>query len=109
MRNACPPIVTSKSRIKPVGLTKLVSATRSQNGQGSHSWIFRVLQVWMLITLTPDPPSTIVPSSSCPLTMAVIARLLVATTTGPSSGFEKKAEAGNGFDEVNSNFSPSVN
>ena len=43
---------------------------------------------------TLDPPSIIIPGSSCPFTMAVIAGLFVSTTVGPSSGFEKKVGAG---------------
>ena len=109
MRNASPPIDTSISYIKLVGLIELVSAIQSQNGHRSHSWILRVLQVQRLITFTLDPPSTIVPGSSRPLTIAVIAGPFVSTTVGPSSGFEKKAGAGGLSTAVNPDLSPSVN
>ena len=57
----------------------------------------------------PDPPSTIVLGSSYPLTIAVIAGLLVSTTVNPSSGFEKIAGAGGVSTAVIPDFSPSVN
>ena len=109
MRIACPPIVTFRSSIKLVGLTELVSTIRSQNGQGSHSWIPRVSKSRRLITLTPDPLSTIVRGSSNPLIVAVISGLLVSTTAGPSFGLEKNGGACNEFGGVIAAFSPSVN
>ena len=62
MRKSCPPIVTSWSRISPVGRTELVSAIRNQKGHGSHSRMPRVSHVRLLMTFTLDPPSIIVPA-----------------------------------------------
>ena len=97
MQKVCPPIVTSKSRMSPVGQTKLVSAIRNQKGHGSHSGMPKVSQVLLLMTFTPDPPSIIVPVISLPFTITVIVGLLVSTTAGPSSGLEKNVGVGAGF------------
>ena len=69
---------------------------------------FPTYRMYWLITFTPDPPSTIVPGTSHPL-MITVAGLLVPTTTGPSSGFEKKAGAGAKCGGANIDFSSSVN
>ena len=58
---------------------------------------------------TLDPPSSIVPGTSHPLVIAVIVGLLVSTTIGPSSGFEKNAGASAGLVGANADFNPSVN
>ena len=55
-----------------------------------------------------DPPSIIVPGSSRPFMMAVIAGLFVSTTVGPSSEFEKNARAGGVLTAVIPVFSPFV-
>ena len=93
----CPPIVTSKSQMSPVGWTKLVSAILNQKGHGSQSWIPKVSHVLLLMTFTPEPPSIIVLMISLPLTIVGIDGLLVSTTAGPSSGLEKNAGAGASF------------
>ena len=62
-----------------------------------------------LITFTPNPPSTIVLGTSCPLMMIVIAGPLVSTTVSPSSGFEKKAGASAEYGGANTDFSLLVN
>ena len=104
IRNVCPLIVISKFQISPIGRTELVSAIRSpffaihgQNGHGSHSLIPKVSNVCWLITLTPDPPSTIVLGTSLPLTIVVIAGLLVLTIVSPSYGLEKYVNIGSEF------------
>ena len=53
-------------------------------------------------------PSIFVPSNSLPL-ITLITRLLVSTTTNPSSGLEKNVGASTGFCGVNANLSPFVN
>ena len=58
---------------------------------------------------TPNPPLTIVPDSSPPLIIAVIAELLVFITANPSSEFEKNARASARLDGANADFNPSVN
>ena len=68
-----------------------------------------MLHIQSLITFTYDPPSTIVPGSSRPLIIVVIAELLVSTTAGPSSGLEKKARADAEFCGANVDFKPLVN
>ena len=90
LRRACPPIVTSRSRISPVGRTELVSAIHNQKGHGSHSWMPRVSHVCLLMTFTPDPLSIIVPAISLPFTITVIVGLLL-------SGLEKNVGVGAGF------------
>mgnify|MGYP000721702698 CR=1 FL=1 len=99
----------SKSWMSPVGRTELVSAILSQNGHGSHSHIRNVSHVCFLMTFTPDLPSTIVLGTSRPLTMTVIAKLLVSTTINPSSRLEKKVGVGAKCGDANTDFSPSVN
>ena len=86
-----------------------VSTMHSQSGHGSHSPMPSVSQVHQLITFTSDPPSIIVPSTSLPLMMTVTAGLLVSTTVGPSSEFEKNVGAGSGLCGDNADFNPFVN
>ena len=68
-----------------------------------------MLHIQSLITFTYDPPSTIVPGSSRPLIIVVIAELLVSTTAAPSSRFENNVGANVGLDGANADFNPSVN
>ena len=109
IQNACPSIVISKFLISPVGRTELVSTIRNQNGHDSHSWIPSVSHVLLMITFTPDPPSTIVPVTSLPLLINVTIRLLVSTTVGPSLGFVKNVDAFAGFDGASVDFRLSAN
>ena len=58
---------------------------------------------------TPDPRSTIIPGSSRPLIITLIVGLLMSTTVGPSSRFEKNVEVGVGLDGANADFNSSLN
>ena len=109
IQKACPPIVTSNSRMSPVGRTKLVSAILNQKGHSSQSRIPKVSHVLLLITFTPEPLSIIVPAISLPLTITIIDGLLVSTTAGPSSRLEKNVGAGSGFGSMTVVLSPTVN
>ena len=76
IRKACPPIVTSKSRMSPVGQIELVFAILSQKGHGSHSRMPKVSHVLLLMTFTPDPSLIIVPVISLLGCLCLLLRVL---------------------------------
>ena len=66
--NRWPPTTMDSFRSNPSGHTERVSAIRSQKGQFSQDVMPRVVHVALLLTFTPDPPSTTHPCISVPCT-----------------------------------------
>ena len=69
----------------------------------------KLSHVPLLMTFTLEPPSIIVPTISLPFTIIVIPRMLVSTTTGPSSGLEKNVVVRAVFSSVTVVRRPAVN
>ena len=84
-----PPMMIDNLHKSPRGLTERVSAILSQKGQLSHDVMPRLLHVALLMTFTPETPSTIHPVISVPCTNTFIARFWWSIISGPLDAFVK--------------------
>ena len=88
--NKCLLIMMDNFRKRPRGRTERVSAIRSQEGRFSYEVMLRLLQMALLMTFTPEPPSTTHPVISVPCTKTLIAGFWWSMTVGPWLGSIKR-------------------
>ena len=81
--NRWPPTMMDSFRSSPRGRTERVSAICSQKGKFSQDVIPMVVHVALVITFTPDLPSTTHPCISVPCTKTLMAGLRWSMIVGP--------------------------